>query len=606
MGITSEGRLVQTGSKSTIRRGRTSYDFYPGVPLWVPEEDAVDILKSPEFREVGGPSETDSPKICWVISNLGLGGAERHTLDLLASFKHHNWEHSVLCLDGRRATDVLLKEFEKYATVYYGRNVVMKFAEDADLVVLVCCTKKDFKVRSAWKTPTVCIIHSVMKAPEMENTFYVVPSETARDAQTVESLLIPNGVDYKFWSSGSSVRKRMNISAGDFVTLYVGRLSEEKGVELLLRAVSRVGCRLIIAGTGPEEETLKGLAEQWGMKDSVSFRGYIPPEGIRNLLRSSDCLVLPSRSESAPLSILEAMAAGCPVIATNVGDIPKMLVGGEAGYLFEPGDEEALVKILSESVDGLTELDTKAKVAASIVYNNYSYRSMSAMYHSLFGYLVGCPLVVVGITSTGEQIHATMKSVLKSTYTNIRVIYSGVYNYVSSDQYTGRDWEYLDSRVEYLLTGEDDEIDNVNVILSSIYDCGFLLLLRAGNTISPEHIEMCVVANSPIVFTRYDDGEVRTVLFEDGKVADQILPQCCVFTDFSVVRGIQIPREFPNFWPLILVVYAETMTKEHKSFIHNELTVSGVDSLDDTPANVDMIEKESGYVAVLNQIRGVV
>lgn len=598
-----EGRLIQTGNKMTLRRGKTEYSFVPGIPIWIPEHDAVDLLKSPEFREVGGPVEKDSPKICWVVNHLGLGGAERHTLDLLISFKHHNWGHSVVSVNGNRADDVLLKEFEKYSDVYYGQNVASKFADDADLVILVCATKQDFKLRKLWSTPTVCIIHSVIAAPQMDNTFYVVPSQIAKDAQTVEAMLIPNGVNYKFWSSGTSVRRRIGVSSGDFVVLYVGRLSKEKGVEMLLRAVNRVGCRIILAGTGPEEENLKSLVNEWGMQDSVSFRGYVPPEGIRNLLRSSDCLVLPSETESAPLCVIEAMAAGCPVIATNVGDVPKMLLNGDAGYLIKPGDEDGLVKLLSDSVDGLSDLENKAKAAVSVVYNNYNDRTMTCMYHSLFGYLVGCPLVVVGVTSIDKPIHDTVKSVLRSSYTNIRVVYAGLHNHVFIDQYTGRDWEVLDSRVEYLLTGEEKEISNVNVILGSVYDCGFVLLLRAGNLISKDFIEKCVAANSPLVFTKYDDGEIREVLFSDGLLEDQILPQCCMFVDFSMVRSIQIPADYPNFWPLIYGVYVEKMSSGHKSFIHNELIVQGVDGVEDTPANIDLLSKEQGYSEIISAIR---
>ncbi|OQX12880.1 MAG: hypothetical protein BWK76_17015 [Desulfobulbaceae bacterium A2] len=127
---------------------------------------------------------------------------------------------------------------------------------------------------------------------------------------------------------------------------FVGRLSQEKNVDVLLTAWKKVltrvncRCRLELWGSGPLESALRHQCSELGITDSVCFHGYVP--GVREQLPGSDILVLPSRSEGNSNALLEAMAAGLPVVATRVGGTP-MLMGSEwAGFLCEPGDAGAL------------------------------------------------------------------------------------------------------------------------------------------------------------------------------------------------------------------------------------------------------------------------
>lgn len=127
----------------------------------------------------------------------------------------------------------------------------------------------------------------------------------------------------------------------------VGRLSAEKGFDGLVRALARLpaATRLVVLGEGPERARLAGLAASLGAEDRLLMPGFVP---ARSYLPHFDVFALPSHTEGLPISLLEAMAAGRPIVASRVGGIPYVLDDGRAGRLVPPGDEAALVTALSE------------------------------------------------------------------------------------------------------------------------------------------------------------------------------------------------------------------------------------------------------------------
>ena len=133
--------------------------------------------------------------------------------------------------------------------------------------------------------------------------------------------------------------------------LFLGVLIRRKGAEDLIRSFAKAKpekWRLVLAGAGPEEEHLKSLSAELKVADRTDFPGWIDGERKRELLESSQILVLPSYNEGLPIAILEAMSYGLPVISTDVGDIPACVKNGENGILFAPGDTEALAEALSK------------------------------------------------------------------------------------------------------------------------------------------------------------------------------------------------------------------------------------------------------------------
>lgn len=149
---------------------------------------------------------------------------------------------------------------------------------------------------------------------------------------------IPNFVDVTALSG--------DWQEGDYFA-FAGRLAPEKGLATLIRAAALSNQRLVIAGTGPEEQTLRSLAAE--LKADVTFAGYLSGEKLHRLIGESRALVLPSEwYENAPISVLETYALQRPVIGAAIGGIPEMVKEGETGLLAAPGDAGDLARALRE------------------------------------------------------------------------------------------------------------------------------------------------------------------------------------------------------------------------------------------------------------------
>jgi glycosyltransferase involved in cell wall biosynthesis len=148
--------------------------------------------------------------------------------------------------------------------------------------------------------------------------------------------------------------ERANLSSGRTpVITMVARFSEPKDFELLLRAFASIpaGPRLRLVGDGPLRENCEKLARELAIRDRVDFLG--DRDDVPALLASSDVFVLASKTEMMPISILEAMRAGLPVIASDVGGIRELIVDGESGLAVPPGSVPALAQALAEVTTSL-------------------------------------------------------------------------------------------------------------------------------------------------------------------------------------------------------------------------------------------------------------
>ena len=127
------------------------------------------------------------------------------------------------------------------------------------------------------------------------------------------------------------------------VLMFAGRLGPQKAVHVLLDALADVdGVTLAIAGDGPERDALERRVGELGLDGRVRFLGSVPRETVLRLFRAADASVLPSAWENFPHTVVEALAAGCPVIATAVGGVPEVVRDGENGLLVAPNDAAGL------------------------------------------------------------------------------------------------------------------------------------------------------------------------------------------------------------------------------------------------------------------------
>jgi glycosyltransferase involved in cell wall biosynthesis len=132
---------------------------------------------------------------------------------------------------------------------------------------------------------------------------------------------------------------------GDF--LFLGRLSAEKGLEQLMRIWHDVPARLVVVGDGPERKVVERAAPS-----TVEFRGSVDPEVVPDLLRAARALVLPSICyEGAPRTVIEAFAAGVPVVGSRLGAIPELVEDGVTGTLAAPGDARGWSVALERLLD---------------------------------------------------------------------------------------------------------------------------------------------------------------------------------------------------------------------------------------------------------------
>lgn len=161
-------------------------------------------------------------------------------------------------------------------------------------------------------------------------------------------IVIPNGVDLDRAARDADrerVRHELGLSPNQVAFGFVGRLSPEKGVDVFLRCVARLAVRhrelaCVIVGDGPDRRGAERLVRELHLEWRVKFLGWRPD--VARVISGLDVLALTSRSESLPNVVLEAMAAGKPVVAARVGDVPALVRHEETGLLAPAEDVEAL------------------------------------------------------------------------------------------------------------------------------------------------------------------------------------------------------------------------------------------------------------------------
>ena len=163
--------------------------------------------------------------------------------------------------------------------------------------------------------------------------------------------VIRNGIDIERFQQRPDPELRRALTEGSDDVLFVttARLDPQKGLEVLLRAAQAVdGAKFVIAGTGPERARLESQAEALGVSDRVQFLGH--RDDVPALLAASDAFVLPSLFEGTPLALLEAMAAGKPVVSSAISGTEELVNDGETGLLVRAGDPGALADALRRIV----------------------------------------------------------------------------------------------------------------------------------------------------------------------------------------------------------------------------------------------------------------
>lgn len=193
----------------------------------------------------------------------------------------------------------------------------------------------------------------------------IVPSRRIVDLlhnNKVNNLhMVPNSVDTKIFSpknSGAAMRKKLRIRDREKMVLYVGRLSREKRVEILLKAAKRISAKqkdvkFVIAGTGPAMDHYKNMANRMGLLGTVRFPGFIEQRELPSAYAACDAFCIPSTFETQGIVALEAMASGKPVIGADYLALSELIKNTKNGEKFRPGDYASCAQKIERVLNNL-------------------------------------------------------------------------------------------------------------------------------------------------------------------------------------------------------------------------------------------------------------
>jgi glycosyltransferase involved in cell wall biosynthesis/peptidoglycan/xylan/chitin deacetylase (PgdA/CDA1 family) len=356
-------------------------------------------------------------RIAHVVLSLACGGLERMVVDLARYHRDHGLETTIICLDGRGD---LADEAERAGVPV--RVVKREPGLDPGLVRRLAAVLRDgayscvhthsldpmfYAGAAAWRAGVRIRVHSqhnTMLATyslsdrlkfRLAHRFFThvvgVSAETTRliarfGVPAGRRLTVLNGIDCDRFDAATRTPYREDPVGGGSIGA-VARLSPEKGLDRLVEAFARVrnarpAAQLTLVGDGPERARLESLAARLGLGGSVIFTGR--QENVRPWLAGFDVFALPSLTEGIPLALLEAMAVGVPVVASDVGGIPEVVNSPACGRLVPPGDRGALEEALTELLGNPGARDALGRAGAARVRQAFSLRSMAAGYRAIY------------------------------------------------------------------------------------------------------------------------------------------------------------------------------------------------------------------------------
>lgn len=360
-------------------------------------------------------------KIMFLSTGMGLGGAEQQIIYISSQLHQRGHEVFIISLSplgpmGREAREMgllidslkiprgmpdpralvrMIQQIRKWrpdilCCFMFHANVLGRVAGRlAGVPVLISSIRnenfggkrRDLAMRITDRMGDVTTTNSSLAAESLIRR-RVVPIERFR--------VIPNGIITNHFQLPGALRtisrNKLGIGNDSFLWLAVGRLKEQKDYFTLLRAIGRIAesnIHLIVAGPGPLEGQLKLLARELSVEKKIHFLGF--RQDIPWLLAASDGFVLSSSWEGMPNVVMEALAAGKPVVATNVGGVPELVIDGKSGYLISPGSPEALAGAMLRVME-LSEAHrhSMGEYGRKYIQENYSLDQVVNMWEGLF------------------------------------------------------------------------------------------------------------------------------------------------------------------------------------------------------------------------------
>lgn len=220
----------------------------------------------------------------------------------------------------------------------------------------------------------------------------LVAQDTRRISGTTPLTIIPNGIPvHRFKQTfDDSLRQQLGIPTQAPVLISASRLSREKGVHLAIQAMAQLtNAHLVIAGQGPDETTLQTLTQNSDASSRIHFVGFVPNQELPRYFHMADLFVLPTlRHEGLPITILEALASGLPIVATDIGGIKAAVTHQQEGLLFPMGDLQSFIACLRQLIDNPTQQTQMSQAAQQKAEAEYSLGTMVQRTEAVFQQVV--------------------------------------------------------------------------------------------------------------------------------------------------------------------------------------------------------------------------
>jgi glycosyltransferase involved in cell wall biosynthesis len=215
---------------------------------------------------------------------------------------------------------------------------------------------------------------------------------TTHESIPLEKIsLVPNAIDLRRFSHGEAsrddARAQLGLPAGSRIVAGVGRLNPQKNFALFLDIAEQLAPRFpdlhfLLAGDGPEEQMLREKASALGIANRVTFSGYVAD--TRLVYLAADVLLMPSRYEGLPMTLLEAMAMGLPVVASKLDGIAEVIGDGAEGFLV-PSDDAALFVERTAALIADAELSSRiSKNARAKIEASFSVERMTSAVEDIY------------------------------------------------------------------------------------------------------------------------------------------------------------------------------------------------------------------------------
>ncbi len=373
-------------------------------------------------------------RLTMVITELDIGGAERAFVEVAKGLSGRGWNVNAVSLrdagplakplqeTGIPVTPLHCGGFADVRAILRLRRhlkqqrpeVVLSFLHQANIVSRLAAKGLGIKavvsgVRVADRRNSVIVTERLTRCCVHH---YVSVSRSVAEAHAAlcripsnRMTTIPNGVDFEGISrTPAAERSSLGLSDSDFVILCAGRLTEQKSPMDVLNAFTRLkateprgsNARLVFVGDGPLRARLESEIASRQFESCVTLCGWRPD--VVSIMKASSLLVLASRWEGAPNVILEAQAAGLPVIASDVDGCRDLIQDGVTGRLFPSGDVARLAEILQEHDLDSANAQRMMQSARNWVQQNATWNSVVERYNQLLRNLLAEKPSEAGVT----------------------------------------------------------------------------------------------------------------------------------------------------------------------------------------------------------------